>query len=196
MLFNIGATRFWPRRQFLTDDDYRNSAELIQTGDIVLVGNHRKLTAFAIRGIVTHSLLYIGNGECIHADGDGVERITYQELFDIYDTLVVIRISASEQHKAEAVAWMRRKLGLPYDYNFNATDAQELFCTELVCDAYHFAHSDLPPCVKKQIVLPRDLVSGIGTRIFHSKSLHEVGGKLVLNPAMYRNSLVRAVFST
>lgn len=190
-LYNIGFVRFWWRNKFLTEKDYSDSAAIIQAGDIVLVGNHRKLIAFFMRGIVTHSLLYVGNGECIHAHGEGVERILYRKLFDVYDTLIVIRTNTSEERKAQAIVWMHNKLGLPYDYNFDTSSAEEWFCTELVCGAYHYAHADLLPFTKKQVVFPQDLVSGIGTRVFHSKSLRENDGKLTLNPDFYRSALLR-----
>ncbi len=192
-LFNIGSFRFWRRPPFLTEKDYKDSVTIIRAGDIVLVGNHHKLVAFYMRGIVTHSLLYVGNGECIHAHGEGVERIAYRELFDVYDTLIVIRINTSEDCKARAVAWMRNKLGLPFDYDFNTSSREEWFCTKLVCGAYHHVDTDLLPFSAKRLVFPQDLLSGIGTRVFHSESLRENGGKLTLNPDFYRSALLRAV---
>lgn len=80
-LFFILVTKLTMRKNHLEEEDYDQAEKLIKRGDLVLVGGFRSISGLFMGKFFTHSLLYVGNGECIHADADGVDTISFKELF-------------------------------------------------------------------------------------------------------------------
>lgn len=156
LIFFFLITRVTPRKNRLTVKDYLKSQEVIKRGDVILVGNFRTISRFFMGKFFTHSLLYTGNGECVHADADGVDTLDFKELFDQYDTMMILRpkINDSFEEKVnKAVMFARKQIGKPYDFYLENYD-DRYFCTMLINES--FASADFKTGVDTPIANRRD----------------------------------------
>lgn len=192
ILYYVGATIYTERRNFLTQEDYLASYPLLMPGDLILVANHRRLTGILLRGIVTHALIYAGEGKCIQANSDGVVSISYEDLFFEYDTLIIRRPARMSESEAQsAIAFCSKRIGLPYDFDFDPGDEFAWFCTDLVAYAYTEAGVDLGiDNPKGRRLFATDLLSGNFNDIFHSRSLSYKHRHFKLKHAIYNNFLM------
>ena len=134
-----------PRKNLLTHKDLIKARIKLRKGDIVLLGNLRETSSFFIKGAVTHTALYLGNKELIHAIGDGVQYVSLHHIFTEYDTLVVLRLPPHIRGRRkiirEAIKYAKTQLGKPYDFEFSR-GVDKMFCTELINESFRYAGHD------------------------------------------------------
>jgi hypothetical protein len=150
-----------PRKNLLTYWDLVKARLVLQRGDIVLMGNFRKLFGAELHEPVSHSSIYVGRRRLIHAVGDGVRHFSSHLLFTHADTLVILRIPSNVPHRRhtinKAVEYAESQFGKPYDYEFKKGPAC-FFCSELVNESFkHAGHKTRISSVKK----PRKLIKKI-----------------------------------
>lgn len=135
MIFNIKLTF---RRNHLTKQDYLLAKKLIRPGDLILVGNFQTLSALFMGKFFTHSLLYIGGGKCVHANARGVQKILFNKLFDIHDTLM-IRRPKIDYNRSEiiikTISFIKKQVGKPYDFYLEHSN-DSYFCTNLINESF------------------------------------------------------------
>lgn len=155
LVYQIGLIPITVRKAQLTHREYVESAPLLRRGDIVLVGQSRYVSALFIRGVFTHSLIYIGDGECIEARGRGVHLVSYESLFSHYDRLAILRVDGLTEEQANGVVdFALEHIGDPYDFWLDYTDRRAWFCTELICAALVAQGVTLPVCVGNRFSPP------------------------------------------
>jgi len=201
VFFFFAITKIWPRRNFLRKRDFHKSMKKLQPADLVLVGTHQRVSSFIIRGIVTHSLLYIGEKKLIHSVADGVEIMKYKDLFKIYDTLIVLRPRhITEEMSKKTIEFALQQLNKPYNYNFQVDEhGDTFFCTELINNSYKQAgvktgleNSD-PTTIIPSPLRPTEFINNNFEIIFTSKSLVREDNKIKLNKKYYKNEILEFI---
>jgi hypothetical protein len=137
-VFVFLITKLTGRPNYLEEADLVLATEAIQPGDLVLAGGFRSVSGIFMGKIFTHSLLYIGGGECIHADADGVDILPFNELFTAYDTLTILRPEIKGDREgalSKVIAFAKDQIGKPYDFYLEYGD-DRYFCTRLISVAY------------------------------------------------------------
>lgn len=178
MIRNIGSVEIPNEVSGLTENDIEVAINTLVEGDVVLVGSLGHLSAVAIGGAVTHSLIYVGSNTFIHAIANGVELIHADEVFAKYDTMAITR--PNEEFTQAAISYAYEQLGRPYDYDFNeGSDA--FYCSELVASAYQNAGMDTPTphlstsefgrLMNVVAIAPEDLIGSGFEPVFTSENL-------------------------
>lgn len=148
------------RDNLLTQKDIRGARKVLQRGDILLVGNLRLLFSKLVSGPVTHSLLYIGKRRFVHATVDGVGYITYQEVANMYDTMVILRVPESHRTRTlttKAIRFARAQVGKAYNFFLNEKELS-FFCSQLVNSAYLDAGYDTQLQTRKRSDFGIDMI--------------------------------------
>ncbi len=157
--FSIAVIRW--RKNYLNQKDLRNAKHHLRRGDIVLVGGLRKLSCLIISGPLTHSLLYIGSNQFIHSVADGVEKTNITELFEEYDTMMILRSNTQSKEKIDmAIEFARKQIGKPFDFYFTP-GREKLYCSELVYFAFEHAKVDVKIFDDKKYEDSGGLIPGI-----------------------------------
>jgi uncharacterized protein YycO len=142
-MFYVGDRTIHKRKPFLTQNEYEGAKKVLKKADIVLVGNLRRASSIFIGGPITHSLIYAGNEDFVHAKAEGVQPITLTELIEQYDNLMVLRsYSRSDEKLKNAVKYAKKQMGKPYDFEFTYGD-DKFYCTKLVFASYREAQIKL-----------------------------------------------------
>ena len=193
LIFFIASRKIKYRKNLLTKKEYRQVLACIKRGDLILAGTLRRVSRFLIKGLVTHSALYLGRDKIIHVIVDGVEVISLEDLFLEYDYVVVLRPNI-EKNKTKvinkAIAYMRAQIGKPYDFDFEYKD-NKFFCSELITSGFVYAGFDLG--IKKNksildkivpsksnIIYPVEFLSGNFEIIYLSSKIYEEEGEIYL----------------
>ncbi|EKD67421.1 MAG: hypothetical protein ACD_48C00422G0003, partial [uncultured bacterium] len=120
LIFFFGATIIHSRNNLLTESDLKKAKQVLKKGDVILVGGLKRLSSFAIRGPVTHSILYTGWNCAIHSIADGVETIHLHDLLCEYDTMLILRHKEASRSKIKKVIrYAFDQIGKPYNFDFN-----------------------------------------------------------------------------
>ncbi len=189
LVFIILVTKITLRKNYLEEEDYVLAEKLIKTGDLVLAGGFRAVSGLFMGKFFTHSLLYIGDGNCIHADADGVDTISFKELFSAYDTLIVLRPKIKENYEetvARAISFAQKQMGKPYDFYLEHRKDRYV-CTQLINASFKEAGFDTGVGLKdeirqnflwifwriRKVVRADDFLRGEFETVFVSKSLQE-----------------------
>ncbi len=142
VIYELGEISIDYRPNQLNEEDFAAAKKNLQKGDVVLVGDFKSLSSVAIGGPVTHTMLYVDNERFIHAHAEGVEIISLDEVFDTYDTMIVVRLrDANPTVINAAIEYAYDQLGKPYDFNFEY-GAEAFYCSELVDYVYQSAGVD------------------------------------------------------
>lgn len=188
-LFIFLVTKVTMRRNRLEEADCIEAEKLVLKGDLVLVGNFRAVSGLFIGKFFTHSLLYIGDGECIHAAVDGVDTILFRELFTAYDTLIILRPEILENYEStieKVIGFAQKQMGKPYDFYLERRN-DRFFCTQLINDSFANAGFDTGVGIKedtrknflwifwriRKAIRADDFLKGQFQTIFISHSLKE-----------------------
>lgn len=110
----------------------REIEEKIEPGDIILRKYCHYLDGFLIPGDYSHSGIYVGNNNVIHAIAEGVietDIIDYCQA----DAILVLRPIKGQD---EAIAFAKQTIGSPYDFKFNSEDSSEFYCHEFTQACY------------------------------------------------------------
>jgi len=185
-MFLVGVTKITTRPNGLTKDDYHKALHVVRRGDVILVGSLRRVSKFFIRGPVTHAALYIGKGKVIHAISDGVQKDIFREFFSEYDTLAIMRANIEADKKQiikKSISYAKKQIGKPFNF-FLTPSQQELFCSQLINNAFHHAnfntgitnYSEAKDIIRKEIAAtralhPKNFVYANFSLIFASSSL-------------------------
>jgi hypothetical protein len=141
VVFQIGVTKITSRKNLLTPKDYRAVKKMLRRGDVILVGQHKRVIKYLIPGPVTHVALCTSHCRFVHATVDGVEKITLKEIINEYDTLIVLRPRTDKDGKKviqNSIKYAKKQIGKPFNFFFT-DDTDIFFCTQLVHNAYHQA---------------------------------------------------------
>ncbi len=188
-IFIFLVTKITLRKNHLEEADYLAADKLIQPGDLILAGGFRAVSGIFMGKFFTHSLLYIGHGECIHADSDGVDTIPFKELFTAYDNLTILRPEIKQDYQEtikKTIAFAQAQIGKPYDFYLEHRH-DRYFCTQLVNESFKSAGFDTGVGIKdkirqnflwifwriRKVVRADDFLRGNFTTIFISHSLEE-----------------------
>lgn len=193
--FAITVTRTTLRKSLLGKTDLKVLESTLEPGDILLVGQLKRVVHWVVRGPVTHAAIATGNGKIVQATIDGVEEATIEEVIDTYDTLAILRprIANNEKKKiiSYAIAYAYDKIGTPFNF-FMESGTERFYCTQLVNDAYHHAgfHTGLANSTKRNRLValtgfntgalkPKHFVKGNFDIVYLSRHLHrDKKGKL------------------
>lgn len=115
----------------ITGYDIDKFISLLKPGDIVLHHYNNYLGSYLIPGYYSHSGVYVGNKEVIHAVAEGVKK---QHIIDFVmsDGIAIVR---PKEGQRKAIKRVKRWLGKSYDFYFN-TNNDSLYCHELTANAY------------------------------------------------------------
>jgi len=187
-MFLFGITKITFRGNLLTIDDYKKAKEVLQKGDIILVGQHKRISKYFIQGPVTHAALCVSKHRLVHALADGVMCTNLKKMIKEYDTLIILRPKTdpakSKEITGKAIAYIKNQIGKPF--NFLIEEGEEKFyCTELVNNAYRETGFDTglanhkkfgPQIIEKIIKIknplrPTDFLKGNFEIIYMSEAL-------------------------
>jgi len=99
-----------------------------------LVGDFKTMSGLFMGKYFTHSIIYIGKGKCIHANGKGVQKILLKKIFKVYDTLTILRPETDLDYDKKidrCIKFAKKQVGKPYDY-FLKNSENKFYCTNLV----------------------------------------------------------------
>jgi uncharacterized protein YycO len=150
-------------------DNIPNSLDLsdLQPGDIILGGNPG-----GSYGRYDHAGFYIGNDQVVDMyTSDGV-YVTCVDVYRNYTWAAVLRVKASPEIRAAAVAYVKRQVGAPFFILAPKSDDGLWYCSKLVWYAYYRSGIDLDAFHNSYWVVPdaillspkTTLVSFAGTR--------------------------------
>jgi len=194
VLFVIAITKITTRNNHLKKEDYLSAKELIRAGDVVLAGGFRTISGLFMGKSFTHALLYVGDGQCVHADADGVDTISFKELFMAYDTLIILRAKIKENYEEtieKVIAFAKEQLGKPFDFYLEHR-RDSYFCTQLINCSFKNAGFETGLGIKgkikqnflrifwriRRVVRADDFLKGNFEIIFVSRSFEEKNQKL------------------
>lgn len=115
----------------VSGEDTKRVIDTIRPGDVIIRGYDSYLDGYFIPGEYSHSGIYIGKGEVIHAIAEGVTKTTLID-FCRCDRVLVMR---PKQHRKTAIGRVIEWLGKPYDFDFAEGDSA-FYCHELTARAY------------------------------------------------------------
>lgn len=116
-------------------EDTRRALELLKPGDIVLRKYIHYLDGYFIPGQYSHSSIYVGHGDIIHAVADGVEYIDVIDFLRCDGFCILRQDSEEEAAKAIKFAKDAEKGKAQYDFDFKSGN-DAYYCHELVATAY------------------------------------------------------------
>lgn len=123
----------------------RNVLDIIKSGDVVLRGYRHYADGYFIPGDYSHSGIYIGDNQIVHAVAEGVTNIDILA-FLMCDRCCVIRPISQDAAK-HAVAKVQSYIGTAYDFDFSKGD-KALYCHELTAISFF-------PLIKVERYIPK-----------------------------------------
>lgn len=155
----------------MTESDLKKAKQVLKKGDVILVGGLKRPSSLAIRGPVTHTILYTGWNCAIHSIADGVVTIHLHDLLCEYDTMIILRHKkANKKHIKKIIRYAFDKIGRPYDFEFNLKK-DKFYCTELIYHAFKSAGLEIEIKNKNKIIRPINLIGKDFKLIFKSHNL-------------------------
>jgi len=131
----IGRARIKPRKNRLTEKDYKNAKKILKKGDIVLVGTQRELSHLFIKTPFTHTLICYQKNRFIHSTTQGVVKTNLKDVVNRYDTLTILRLKNKKPEKIQNVInFTINQLGKPYNFEFKS-QKDSYYCSELIYEA-------------------------------------------------------------
>ncbi|NND96653.1 MAG: hypothetical protein HKN47_04910 [Pirellulaceae bacterium] len=109
--------------------------QIIRPGDVFITRKEFAATNYFLPGYWPHAVFYIGDGEVVEAQADGVRRRTLDSPFG-NDAICVIRPNLDAVLIEEAITRAKSHVGKPYDFDFDFTRGDRLVCTEVVYRSY------------------------------------------------------------
>lgn len=106
----------------------RQALTALESGDIVLRGYDCYLDGYFIPGTFSHSGVYIGDGQIVHAIAEGVQELDVIDFLRC-DRFCIMRPKNSEYAKIAAER-AKHFVGTPYDFDFKEGE-ENFYCHEL-----------------------------------------------------------------
>jgi len=134
----------------------------LKAGDIMLYRFDRYFSTWFIPGFWTHVAIYAGKEKIIHATTHGViedDILTFLRT----DYVNVLRPNVSNRHSRDAVKRAREMLGKEYDFLFDTTDDERMYCSEVVKNSYPELFKEM-----KGGAIPPDEFRNIGMEEIHN----------------------------
>ncbi len=139
LMFLFARIIIHKRKNLLNKTDLKKAKKSLNKGDIIIVGNFKRASSLIIRGAVTHSMLYVGGNRFIHSRAEGVQYISYHNLFTEYDTMAILRINKKTDDKKKKIKKIiecaKNQVGKPYNFTFRKNKKKEdntFICTQLI----------------------------------------------------------------
>lgn len=107
----------------------------LRPGDIVLRKYETYLDNKLIPGKYSHSGIYIGDNQIIHAIAEGVQAIDVIDFFQC-DAACILRPNCSKKDKDKVIERAKRFVGTEYDFKFRSSDSSAFYCHELTATCY------------------------------------------------------------
>lgn len=187
--FFILTTKTTTRQNFLSKDDLVAARKAVRKGDVILAGDFRRISRFFTGNLFTHALLYFDDNKCIHANIDGVSTISFDKLFEEYDTLLIMRPNIKSNFNQvidKVIAFAYRKIGSAYNFYFEYRQDRYI-CTQLIETSFresgvslNIRSQESPKKDKfrffsrvRRVVKADDLLNGDFEVIFASKGLEK-----------------------
>lgn len=114
--------------------EMRKVIDELQEGDIIMRRYDRYVSGWFIPGFWTHTGIVVSEKTIIHAMTKGVieeDVMTYLRA----DHIEVLRVS-NKKFISNAISKAKDSLGKEYDFLFDSTDDERMYCTELVKVCY------------------------------------------------------------
>jgi uncharacterized protein YycO len=124
--------------------DIRECLWMIQAGDLVFRRYVWYLDGYLIPGEWTHSGLYTGNQRIVHAIAAGVLSDDIIDFIKDADGFLILRPSYPEGAD-RAIMLAEVNIGMPYDFLFDKTTKDALYCHELPWYALAAAGIEIVP---------------------------------------------------
>lgn len=117
---------------------YRDLAEIIQPGDILIRRFEGYVDKWLIPGWWNHAGIYVGEldgkqRKVVHAISDGV---IVDDLIDFMRTDHVIVLRVPGVHSEQAIERAKAAIGSEYDFAFDFKESVRFSCTELISHCY------------------------------------------------------------
>lgn len=147
-------------------DDMRAVLDLIEPGDVLLRRYSHYLGSVILPGHYSHAAFYAGDNKVIHMLGEGILKediLTFMRC----DDLAILR-ARSKVSKFQATAKAEEFLAdeIEYDFNFDSSNTELLYCTEFVDNIFGY------PIRKKDLtkkVMPDDFLESDFFRLIWRK---------------------------
>lgn len=123
----------------------REILNILKPGDIILRRYDTYLSSLLIPGYWSHVALYVGNGNIIHAVGEGVVEEDIL-VFTRCDDICILRsdnITEAQCSVSKAKSELNKKT--KYDFDFDIKDKDKFYCSEFVAFCYNY-----PNCLKSK----------------------------------------------
>ena len=109
---------------------------VLKPGDIIVTRTNWLPTNLIIPGHYKHSVMYVGDEECIEAVLPVVHRLDLQELLGRISEYAVLRPTfADSSEMVKAVSKMNKLVGKPYDLYFEP-GSKSFYCSEAIWFCY------------------------------------------------------------
>jgi hypothetical protein len=155
---------------------YKKSFDIIQPyigelapGMIILSHKDYELTNWFISGYWTHVSVIASEDEIIEAVGKGVIKTPIREFFSSIDDFIILEPAfCSRESMANAVKYMERYIGFPYNFFFLQSE-RSFTCIDLVYRAYSLSVKkrecdtlkipSLIRYVSRDVIMPENLLN-------------------------------------
>jgi uncharacterized protein YycO len=150
-------------------DDQRKILSTLKPGDILLRRYNHYLGSLLIPGYWSHAAIYVGEDSVIHMLGQGCTKediLTFLRT----DDLAIIRFNDETLATSainKAIEFYNKKI--PYDYEFDSQDLEELYCSKLTYLCYN-----KPKINQKTVtgnILPDDMLHMEGSKVINWRLL-------------------------
>jgi hypothetical protein len=144
--------------------EMRKILDELQEGDIIMRRYDRYLSGWLIPGYWTHTGVVVSDRTIIHAMTKGVveeDVMTYLRA----DHIMVLRV-ANKKFINSAISKAREMLGKEYDFLFDSTNDERLYCTELVKVCYPKIFSEM----EGKAIPPDEIVKVQNLGIVHNSA--------------------------
>jgi len=121
----------------ITDEQYFLIKKEISEGDVLLSRENYRLTALFIPGRWKHAAIY-SNGYIYEAIKEGVKKTSLERFILSKDHLCHLKPMFAF-HQSFINPYLNLQVGKKYDYNFNTSDQEAFYCSELCAAGLEYA---------------------------------------------------------
>lgn len=109
----------------------------LEIGDIIITRWNWNLTNATIPWFWKHMSIYVWDGYVCEAIGSqGIHKWKLSDLLIKNDYCLILRTRFSKEKKEQAICYVLKQIGKPYDFSFNYFSSYGAVCSALVTKAY------------------------------------------------------------